>query len=426
MSNIETFDETRENAILVGVNLGDIDDFDMYMEEFKNLSEACSMKVVSIMVQNLEHENNSFYIGPGKLEELQTDVINLEADIVIFAGQLSPSQIRNIQRELKVPVMDRTSLILEIFSKRAMTREAVLQVEVAKLTYSLPRLVGLHDALSRQGGASGAMSNKGAGEKKIELDRRYLEKRLSALKHELKEVEANRCIQRKKRTENKIFTVGLVGYTNAGKSTLMNAFLEKSYSNSDKREEKSVFEKNMLFATLDTTVRCIDNKGDIPFLLIDTVGFVSHLPHNLVDAFKSTLEEVTLCDLLLFVIDFSDVNHEEQIEVTESVLKDLGASTIPRIYVYNKADCMFDDSELPKRKGSNCIYISASKRLGISELSEMIQNSIRSGMILFDETVSFSDGKRYSFLKSNGQILIEETTEDGIHLKGYISKEKYS
>lgn len=426
MSNIETFDETRENAILVGVNLGDIDDFDMYMEEFKNLSEACNMKVVSIMVQNLEHENNSFYIGPGKLEELQTDVINLEADIVIFAGQLSPSQIRNIQRELKVPVMDRTSLILEIFSKRAMTREAVLQVEVAKLTYSLPRLVGLHDALSRQGGASGAMSNKGAGEKKIELDRRYLEKRLSALKHELKEVEANRCIQRKKRTENKIFTVGLVGYTNAGKSTLMNAFLEKSYSNSDKREEKSVFEKNMLFATLDTTVRRIDNKGDIPFLLIDTVGFVSHLPHNLVDAFKSTLEEVTLCDLLLFVIDFSDVNHEEQIEVTESVLKDLGASAIPRIYVYNKADCMFDDSELPKRKGSNCIYISASKRLGISELSEMIQNSIRSGMILFDETVSFTDGKRYSFLKSNGQILIEETTEDGIHLKGYISKEKYS
>lgn len=384
------------------------------------------MKVVSIMVQNLEHENNSFYIGPGKLEELQTDVINLEADIVIFAGQLSPSQIRNIQRELKVPVMDRTSLILEIFSKRAMTREAVLQVEVAKLTYSLPRLVGLHDALSRQGGASGAMSNKGAGEKKIELDRRYLEKRLSALKHELKEVEANRCIQRKKRTENKIFTVGLVGYTNAGKSTLMNAFLEKNYSNSDKREEKSVFEKNMLFATLDTTVRRIDNKGDIPFLLIDTVGFVSHLPHNLVDAFKSTLEEVTLCDLLLFVIDFFDVNHEEQIEVTESVLKDLGASTIPRIYVYNKADCMFDDSELPKRKGSNCIYISASKRLGISELSEMIQNSIRSGMILFDETVSFTDGKRYSFLKSNGQILIEETTEDGIHLKGYISKEKYS
>lgn len=426
MSNIETFDETRENAILVGVNLGDIDDFNMYMEEFKNLSEACNMKVVSIMVQNLEHENNSFYIGPGKLEELQTDVINLEADIVIFAGQLSPSQIRNIQRELKVPVMDRTSLILEIFSKRAMTREAVLQVEVAKLTYSLPRLVGLHDALSRQGGASGAMSNKGAGEKKIELDRRYLEKRLSALKHELKEVEANRCIQRKKRTENKIFTVGLVGYTNAGKSTLMNAFLEKNYSNSDKREEKSVFEKNMLFATLDTTVRRIDNKGDIPFLLIDTVGFVSHLPHNLVDAFKSTLEEVTLCDLLLFVIDFSDVNHEEQIEVTESVLKDLGASTIPRIYVYNKADCMFDDSELPKRKGSNCIYISASKRLGISELSEMIQNSIRSGMILFDETVSFTDGKRYSFLKSNGQILIEETTEDGIHLKGYISKEKYS
>lgn len=426
MSNIETFDETRENAILVGVNLGDIDDFDMYMEEFKNLSEACNMKVVSIMVQNLEHENNSFYIGPGKLEELQTDVINLEADIVIFAGQLSPSQIRNIQRELKVPVMDRTSLILEIFSKRAMTREAVLQVEVAKLTYSLPRLVGLHDALSRQGGASGAMSNKGAGEKKIELDRRYLEKRLSALKHELKEVEANRCIQRKKRTENKIFTVGLVGYTNAGKSTLMNAFLEKSYSNSDKREEKSVFEKNMLFATLDTTVRRIDNKGDIPFLLIDTVGFVSHLPHNLVDAFKSTLEEVTLCDLLLFVIDFSDVNHEEQIEVTESVLKDLGASTIPRIYVCNKADCMFDDSELPKRKGSNCIYISASKRLGISELSEMIQNSIRSGMILFDETVSFTDGKRYSFLKSNGQILIEETTEDGIHLNGYISKEKYS
>lgn len=420
MSSFDTFDESSENAILVGVCTPESENYDNYMDEFKNLAMACNMKIVSIMVQNLEKFNNTYYIGPGKLNELKTDVCNLEADIVIFADSLSPSQIRNIQAVLHVPVMDRTSLILEIFSKRAKTKEAVLQVEVAKLTYSLPRLVGLHDALSRQGGGSGSMSNKGAGEKKIELDRRFLEHRLNSLRRELKEVEKIRDTQRKKRENNNVFTVGLVGYTNAGKSTLMNAFLEKTYSDVKEENLKSVFEKDMLFATLDTTVRRIDIKNNIPFLLVDTVGFVSNLPHNLVDAFKSTLVEVSSCNLLLFVVDFSDVNHEEQIEVTNNVLKELEATDIPKIIVYNKADCVFDSKNLPIIKGKNTIYISASNRAGVDELYDIIQDRIKLIMKPFDEIVDFTDGKRYSYLKQKGIIESEEFLENGYRLRGYI------
>ncbi len=418
-------EEQKERAILVGADFDNMEDFDLYMDELKQLARACNMEVVCIITQKLDMPNKATLIGPGKVEEVKESAVMLDADIVIFAQTLSPSQLRNLQNQLHIAIMDRTSLILEIFSKRARTREAKIQVEVARLQYTLPRLVGLHEALSRQGGGSGSMSNKGAGEKKLELDRRYLENRLAQLRRELKDLEENRQVQRKRRDKNGVFRVALVGYTNAGKSTLMNAFIDYGKKGDDyDRDEKKVFEKDMLFATLDTTVRRIEPEGKIPFLLTDTVGFVSHLPHALVEAFHSTLEETKDADVLLHVVDASDVNHEEQIDITRDVLKDLESGSIPAIYVYNKADILFAPEELPKRVG-NKIYMSASRQIGMEELLQMIQEVFMKNYIACKLLIPYKDGASYSHLKQNAQITEEEYVEDGIRIKGKLLKEDY-
>lgn len=417
--------EVKERAVLVGLDMNQLDDFDLYMDELRQLAKACNMEVVCVMVQNMEVPNKATLIGPGKVDEVKETAEALEADIIIFAQTLSPSQLRNLQNKLHLPIMDRTSLILEIFSKRARTREAKIQVEVARLQYTLPRLVGLHDALSRQGGGSGSMSNKGAGEKKLELDRRYLENRLAQLRRELKELEANRRVQRKRREKNGTFRVALVGYTNAGKSTLMNAFIDSvKKGDSFDKEEKKVFEKDMLFATLDTTVRRIEPEGKIPFLLTDTVGFVSNLPHTLVEAFHSTLEETSDADVLLHVIDASDVNHEEQLDITQEVLKELSSDSIPAIFVYNKADILFQKDELPKIIG-NKIYMSASNRIGIDELMDMIQKQFMKNYFYCELMIPYKDGAAYSHLKQNAQLDEEAYEEEGIRIKGKLLKEDY-
>jgi len=418
-------EEKKERAVLVGVDFDHMPDFELYMDELKQLARACNMEVVCIITQNLDTPNKATFIGPGKVDEVKETVIMQEADIVIFAQTLSPSQLRNLQNQLHVAIMDRTSLILEIFSKRAKTREAKIQVEVARLQYTLPRLVGLHEALSRQGGGSGSMSNKGSGEKKLELDRRYLENRLAQLRRELKELEENRQVQRKRRDKNGIFRVALVGYTNAGKSTLMNAFIDYGKKGDEfDRDEKKVFEKDMLFATLDTTVRRIEPEGKIPFLLTDTVGFVSHLPHALVEAFHSTLEETTDADVLLHVVDASDVNHEEQLDITAEVLKELECDSIPAIYVYNKADILFPSEELPKRIG-NKIYMSAFHRIGVEELLQMLQEVFMKKYIYCELLIPYSDGAAYSHLKKNAGIDEESYEENGIRIKGKLLPEDY-
>ena len=297
-----------QKAILVGVNLNENLDFDHSMEELENLAEACEIEAAAQVVQNLPMVNNAFYIGTGKVEEVKNLVSMLDADCVIFDNSLTPSQQRNLQNQLEAPVWDRTNLILEIFDRRARTKEARLQVESANLQYLLPRLVGMRDALSRQGGcrsgrqlyAGGGLSNKDAGEKKLELDRRRIEKRISELNRELKVMEKDRETQRKRRKESELPSVALVGYTNAGKSTLMNKMLDIWMGDT----EKKVLEKDMLFATLDTTVRRISPGDNRDFLLSDTVGFISQLPHTLVKAFRSTLEEACTADLLLQVVDF--------------------------------------------------------------------------------------------------------------------------
>lgn len=408
---LENQQKEKERAIIVGVDLGTEEDFEQSMEELGALAEACDMEVVCQMTQKMPAVHHSLYIGTGKVAELREYVNTLEADLVIFGDTLTPSQLRNLQQELETAVMDRTNLILEIFSKRARTREARLQVEVANLQYILPRLVGMHEALSRQGGGSG-LANKGAGEKKLELDRRKIEHRLAQLRRELEEVSQDRKTQRKLRENSGIPRVALVGYTNAGKSTMMNRLLSL-YGGP---EEKQVMEKDMLFATLETTVRNIKIDRNRQLLLSDTVGFINHLPHGLVKAFRSTLEEACEADLILNVIDASDPHHKQQLQVTEDTLKDLDAGDIPVIYVYNKADqCM--EEPLPVIRGEDKIYLSAKTGEGVPELIDLIFQKLHEGHLNAEFLVPYTDGRAVSEIMENCVVYETAYEEQGTLLK---------
>ncbi len=404
--------EELEKALLVGVDTGEEEDFERSMEELGELAKACHMTVAGMVTQHMESVNKAFYIGTGKVEEVREYAKVLEADIVIFDNSLTPSQLRNLQKEIGKPILDRTTLILDIFSTRAKTREAKLQVETARLQYLLSRLVGMHDALTRQGGASGSMSSKGAGEKKLELDRRKIERRLVELRRELDEVSKERETQSKRRLESRIPKVSLVGYTNAGKSTLMNAMVDR-YLHDD---EKKVLEKDMLFATLDTTVRNIDMGNNREILLSDTVGFIHKLPHGLVKAFRSTLEEVKNADLLLYVVDCSDENYKQQIQVTRETLLEIGAADIPVLYVYNKAD-KCDIVPLPKRVGENKLYMSAKTGQGLEELSRMILEQVYADDVEAEFLFPYAMGQAVSYFMEHAHILEQEYLADGVRLK---------
>lgn len=404
--------EKKEKVLLVGVDTGEEESFDRSMEELGELAKACNMLVAGVATQKMNCINKAFYIGTGKVEEVKEYAEVLEAELVIFDQSLTPSQLRNLQKELGRPVIDRTTLILDIFSSRAKTREAKLQVESARLQYLLSRLVGMHDALTRQGGASGSMSSKGAGEKKLELDRRKIEKRLTELRRELDEVSKERETQGKRRMASRIPKVSLVGYTNAGKSTLMNAMVEKYLHD----EEKKVLEKDMLFATLDTTVRYIDMGNNKEILLSDTVGFIHKLPHGLVKAFRSTLEEVGNADLLLYVVDYSDEDYKRQIKVTEETLTEIGAGGIPVIYVYNKADKRGMEP-LPKIVGEEKIYMSAKYGQGMEELAQMIWNKVYADYVRCDFLFPYEKGQAASYFMENAEILEQEYMENGIFLR---------
>ena len=403
--------ENISRVLLVGVNVDDNPDFETSMEELESLAEACEMEVAAKIEQNLSSLNPAYYIGSGKVKEVQETVEQLDLDYVIFDETLSPSQLKNLQKEVGVPIMDRTNLILEIFSRRAKTREARLQVESANLQYMLPRLVGMREALGRQAGASGSMSNKGTGEKQIELDRRKIEKRISELRRELEAIEHDRNTQRKRRNDSSLPQVALVGYTNAGKSTLMNKMVETYVG----KEEKMVVARDMLFATLDTTVRKINQNDRKDFLLSDTVGFISKLPHGLVKAFRSTLDEVRYADLLLQIVDASDEHYREHIQVTEETLRELGAEKIPCIYVMNKADLIMEKEELPRIDG-NKIFMSARDGIGLQELLQMIKKRVFSGNREGIFLIPYEKGEIVSYLNSNATVSSQEYLAEGVKL----------
>ena len=403
-----------ERVLLVGVDDGSAEvDFEGSMEELKSLAKACFMEPVGMITQKMESVNKGLYIGTGKVQEVKEAAELLEAGVIVFDDTLTPSQLRNLQKELDLAILDRTTLILDIFETRARTREAKLQVESARLKYLLPRLVGMHKALTRQGGTSGSMSSRGAGEKKLELDRRRIEHRISELSKELEEVSRERRVQRKKRNSSRIPLVALVGYTNAGKSTIMNSLVDKYV----KEEEKRVLEKDMLFATLDTTVRRINTGSNKDFLLSDTVGFIHKLPHGLIKAFHSTLEEVEGADLLLQVVDYSDPYYKEQMETTGKTLLELKAGDIPMITVFNKADKCGEKISYPKIVGKDKIYLCAKEDASIDLLTDMILDRIYEDYVPAEFLIPYEDGRTLSYFMENAHVTDKEYQEKGTLIK---------
>lgn len=408
----------EKRVLLVGVNLNDEFYFFKSMSELEELVKACQMLPIGSVVQNLKEINSAFYVGSGKLEEIKDKINELQPDLVVFNNELSPSQLKNLELKLDIQILDRTSIILNIFALRAKTNEAKMQVEIAKLRYMLPRLSGLHLSLGRQGGGSG-FSNKGSGEKQIELDRRIIEDRISKLNKELSELDTRRNIQRRKRSDSQIPLVSLVGYTNAGKSTLLNTLVDLSLSD----DSKKVYEEDMLFATLETSIRKIKIKDGKEFLLSDTVGFIRELPHMLIKAFRSTLDEVKNSDLLLHVVDFSDEDYEENIRVTNSTLKEIGADNIPVIYVFNKCDKV-NDTKLPYVDG-NKVYISAKNNIGINELIKVISSNIFGEYVTCKMQISFERGDIVSYLKEKYDFISTQYTNDGTLIEICLNPKDY-
>lgn len=404
-------EQLREKAIIVGVELQNRTDFPSSMEELRNLADACQLEVAGQLEQKANRINSSLYIGSGKMEELKLLLEATDASVVIFNDELSPSQIRNIERALDIRVIDRTILILDIFATRAQTKEAQLQVEIARLQYMLPRLVGLRESLGRQGGGGGSgLKNRGSGETKLELDRRRIEDRISALQADLDKMVARRQIQRKQRQKNEVPVVCLVGYTNTGKSSLMNVMVDKYHPGS----HKQVLAQDMLFATLETSVRSIELPGHKSFLLTDTVGFVSQLPHHLIKAFRSTLEEVTEADLLVHVVDFASTEHEQQIKVTTETLKALGADHIPTLYAYNKLDRT--EMEYPWVEG-NKVFLSARKNRGIDELTGLISQHIFNDYMECELLIPFDKGRWVSYFNERAHVQEISHEHEGTLLK---------
>lgn len=365
-TNIES-----EIGIVVGVN--NTDAIDESMDELANLCQVAGIEVEASMVQSLPKPNNATYIGSGKVEELRDYCHNHEIEVVVFNDELSGIQLRNLEEKLDVKVLDRTILILDIFASRAVSKEGKLQVELAQLQYRIPRLVGFGKSLSR---LAGGIGTRGPGEKKLESDRRHIQRRMDNIKKELKKVKVHRENQRSSRKKRETPVVALVGYTNSGKSAIMNYMLSKTMGKGN-----DVLEKNILFATLDAFQRKIKVEGGREFILVDTVGFVSKLPHSLIDAFKSTLEEVRDADILLQIMDISRKNNDFQTEVVDGVLEELGASDKEKIMVYNKIDLLdLDKSEkkaLIKNSpvfgdGREVMYVSAKQGSGMEKLLNRI------------------------------------------------------
>ena len=416
----EIMAEEEYHAILVGIARDA--DISYSMDELSGLAEAAGVIVLGQMIQNLETPNRATYIGKGKVEELSEMVANMEADTVIFNDELSGLQMRNLEDALNVRIIDRTVLILDIFATRADSAEGKLQVELAQLQYRLPRLTGFGTSLSRQGASMGGrgvgIGTRGPGEKKLETDKRHITKRINEIKTEMEDVQRTRKVQRAHREKSRLPLVALVGYTNSGKSALMNRFLEIS-----EKPEKMVLEKDMLFATLDTRQRKIQLPDNREFLLIDTVGFVSKLPHHLIKAFKATLEEVAEADLLLHIVDASYEHHDFHIDVTNKVLKEIGAGHKEKLLVLNKIDLLPEaTSETSK---SMAVSISAKYGNNIDRLIEIICDKLFKDHVVAKLLIPFSRGDVSSYLCDKTEVISMEFTEYGTEFKVKLDKGDY-
>lgn len=412
--------ENNEKVLLVGANVNDDSDFLNSMMELASLADALELEVINSVSQNLKVATSNYYIGSGKVKEIRNYLKDHhEINLIIFNNELTALQLRNLENELETRVIDRTMLILEIFARRARSKEAKIQVELASLEYMRPKLIGIKSNLDRQRGGN---KNKGVGEKFLELDKRKIDYEINELKKELKEIEKQKELTSKLRNTSRIPKVALIGYTNAGKSSLMNCLLNLFGEN----EEKTVFEKDMLFATLDTSSRKINAYGK-SFILSDTVGFVSSLPHHLVKAFKSTLDEVRNADLLLNVIDITSPNYLREKEVTENTLKEiLNEEEKKIINVYTKID--LPTSNLIELN-DNEVFVSSKNKEGIDDLIVMILNAVFSDLIVCKMYIPYQNSSVLYELNKNSFINIKEEKEEGIYIEiecSPIDYKKYS
>ncbi len=392
-----TGEEQRPVAVLCGVDTGNFD-MNRAMDELESLAETAGADVIAYFVQKSSAFDVATCIGSGKLRELAEFCKNNDVEIVIFNHELTASQIRNIEEQTDVTVIDRTALILDIFAQRARSAEGRLQVELAQLKYRLPRLSGLGRALSRQGGGIGS---RGPGEAKLETDKRYIRHRIEKLEGQLKELAKRREYAHKRRKKDGVTTVAIVGYTNVGKSTLLNTLTKAG-----------VLAENMLFATLDPTARALELPDGRTVMLVDTVGLVSRLPYNLVEAFKSTLEEAINADLILNVCDISTDEATEQIEIARELIDELGGGDIPMITVANKCDMLENETVV---MGEKTVFISAKTGYGLDKLLEAVVNGLKSTVRRIQILVPYTDGGILNIVRERGKVFSEEYREDGIY-----------
>ena len=407
---IEIKNET-EKVILVGVSLSDQDDTKESLEELKDLVSTAGAETVGMVIQNREQQHPGTYVGKGKIDEIKELLWETEATGIICDDELTPVQLGDLQDALDAKVMDRTLIILDIFAARASTNEGKIQVELAQLKYRQSRLTGLGKSLSRLGGGIGT---RGPGEKKLEMDRRLIKGRIAQLNRELKDVKRHREVTREQRGRTRIPVVAIVGYTNAGKSTLLN-----------KLTGAAVLSEDKLFATLDPTTRGLKLPSKQEVLFTDTVGFIRKLPHHLIEAFKSTLEEAKYADIILHVVDTSNPQMDEQMYIVYETLRNLGVEDKTVITAFNKQDREGAETILRDFKADYTVRISAKTGFGLEELLETIEKVLRECKIEIERTYDYSEAGKIQFIRKYGELLSEEYREEGIYVKAFVPKEIY-
>ena len=427
MSELYEVKEEIERVILVGVATSDNDDTEVSMKELAELVKTAGAKNLATVIQNREARHPGTYVGKGKIEEIRELCEQLGATGIICDDELSPAQMKNLEDELDCKVMDRTMLILDIFAQHAQTKEGKLQVELAQLKYRATRLIGRHRELSRVGGGSfgggagasagmgGGIGTRGPGEKKLEMDRRLIKDRISQLNREIADVKKNREVARSLRERNPVPVVAIVGYTNAGKSTLLNTLTGAGILAEDK-----------LFATLDPTTRGLSLESGQQVLFTDTVGFIRKLPHHLIDAFRSTLEEAKYADLILHVVDVSNPDVDAQMHIVYETLRDLGIQDKTIITAFNKQDLLPTEQTMKDLKADYTIKISAKQGKGIEELLQIVEKILREQKLYVECVVPYAQAGVLQQIRKYGQLLSEEYTETGIAIKAYVPQDVYA
>ncbi len=401
----------QERVLLIGVRTGEADDTDGSLDELEELVKTAGALTVGRVIQNREAVHPTTYIGKGKIDEVRALAAETDASGVVCDDELSPVQLRELEDELQMKVMDRTLVILDIFAGRATTSEGKIQVELAQLKYRLTRLTGLGRSLSRLGGGIGT---RGPGEKKLEMDRRLIRDRIAQLNRELKEVKRHREVTRTKREKQSVPVAAIVGYTNAGKSTLLNTLTDAG-----------VLEEDKLFATLDPTTRSLTLPGRQEILLTDTVGFIRKLPHHLIEAFKSTLEEAKYADIILHVVDASNPQMDVHMHVVYETLRELGVKDKKIITLFNKQDARTENGILRDFKADRTLPISARTGQGLDELKELLGELLRENKVYVERILSYANAGLVNLIRGKGELLSEAYEEDGIHVKAYVPMEIY-